>query len=150
MLFDYWSFVGCLESIHFRELTFDYFQCQYLISFTCSTERGGVRAKLTVVFVSERTNKRHHHHVYAGVSVNVSLSVFVLFLYGTNSSVHPSTSSIFCLVYIYDKYRAVILHSKSSSSTCKMINVKAQDSWLLNYLQSIVALLTLLGARGGV
>ena len=27
------------------------------------------------------------------------LSVFVLFLHGTNSSVHPSTFSIFCLLY---------------------------------------------------
>ena len=34
------------------------------------------------------------------------------------------------LYYMLDKYQAAILHSKCSSSTCKMINVKTQGWWL--------------------
>jgi hypothetical protein len=51
LLFDYCSSFGilnvsCLDSIH-SDFRFDYFQCQFSISLHCSTERGGMRARLT-------------------------------------------------------------------------------------------------------
>ena len=36
-----------LSGINSISISFDYFQCQYSISFTCSTERGRVRDRLT-------------------------------------------------------------------------------------------------------
>jgi len=36
-----------LSGINSISISLDYSQCQYSISFTCSTERGGVRARLT-------------------------------------------------------------------------------------------------------
>ena len=39
---------------------------------------------------------------------------------------HPAFS-FYCM---YDKFQAAMLHSRYSSSLCKMINVKIQNSWL--------------------
>jgi len=71
--------------------------------------------------------------------MQVSVSMSVLSVFVLSAFVCLFTAQIVQIIrwhrasslyYMLDKYQAAILHSKCSSSTCKMINVKTQGWWL--------------------
>jgi hypothetical protein len=94
-----------LSGIDSISISFNYFQCQYSISFTGSTERGGVRARLTACV------RRCQCQCVSLVSFRFVLSVFVCFFTALIVQFirrHLASS----LYYMFDKYQAAMLHSK--------------------------------------